>query len=341
MHAVLLFPALALAGGADQAAPQGWEAAHPRTPAPVAFDLHRARKGVSYWPKLDGRDYRPWLQRLKARGYDHVGLVFEPNLWQNNKGGIADFDAVRHRIEEALWVGMKVVVRTQPWSLKYSEMFRKDDPGYFDAWIAAFAREIGRTDPDRVAWEVLSEPGWYTRDTSKLGLGGNDKQRPVGTRFLHRVWDHIVPLIRRYAPHHTLYLGLPGWGHSYGANEHLEVDAGRFPNAVHYFHFYWPFEFTHDRSLRLSWPEPRWRDKLRGKDLKTIAYGSDHQPWDRSGLAHQLDKIANWGASRGVPVHVTEAGPVYNRETPAGKAYRADLERGLEARGIPYTIWIG
>jgi hypothetical protein len=319
----------------------GPHAAMPTAPPDVAWNIEGSRKGVTYWPKLDNRDYSDWLLALRGRGYDHVGLVFGPHRWQEGKGGpVAELDRVRFRIQEALDTGMNVIVRTQPWALKYTEMFQRDDVRYFDVWLAPFARIIGEFDPRRVAWEFISEPGWFTRETSKLGLGNNDAQRPVGTAFLHKAWEHMVPLIRRDAPRHTLFLGLPGWGHSYGAQEHLLVRTGRFENVIHYFHFYWPIEFTHDKALQLDWPEPNWRQKLRGKDLNTVDYAADRKTWDRRGLSEQLERIARWRDEKNIHVFITEAGPVYNRHTPAGKAYRRELEREMAERRLPYSIWL-
>ena len=214
--------------------------------------------------------------------------------------------------------------------------------GHFDAWLVPFARFLSRYDPNRVAWEFLPEPGWFARETVKLGVDF-DQQRRIATDFLHQVWAHTVPLIRRHAPRTTLFLGLPGWGHSYGANEHLHIQTGRYSNVVHYFHFYWPIRFTHDDTLSLDWPEPRWKEKLgaRGRDINTFDFEADRKPWDQSGLNYELDKIARWRAEKGVPIFVTEMGPVHNKDKPSGKRYRAAVEAGLRARNIPYSIWLG
>jgi len=306
----------------------------------VAFDMERAHKGVTFWPKLDW-SYTGYFKDLKKRGYDHVGLVFQPLNWMENRGGeVTDFGATKSRIREALDAGLLVIVRTTPWALNFTNMFEKRDPAHFDAWLAPFARMIAGFDPNRVAWEYISEPGWFTRDTSKLG-GDLDRQREVATDFLHRTWAHTVPLIRRYAPNHTLFLGLPGWGHSYGANEHLLIQTGRYSNVVHYFHFYWPFDFVTDKSGQLDWPEPNWKEKLRGRDINTIDFGSDRQPWNQRGLDFQLDKLARWRSDKGVPIFVTEMGPVDNKDKPGGKKYRSALEAGLRARNIPYSLWLG
>ena len=312
----------------------------PNTGYAVAFDVHRAQKGVTFWTKRE-ESHLAYFRKLRAKGYDHVGLVFEPRGWMEGRAGeVANFRLVRARIKDALDAGLLVVVRTMPWAMNMTAMWDQKDPAHFDPWLVPFARTIAQFDSNRVAWEFLSEPGWFTRETSKLGVD-LDRQRELGTEFLHRVWAHTVPLIRRYAPKHTLFLGLPGWGHSYGANEHLLVQTGRYSNVVHFFHFYWPMDFTHDQTGTLSWPEQNWKEKLRGKDINTIDFAADRKPWTQSVLDYELDKLAQWRNQRGVPIFITEMGPVHNKDLPAGKRYRQALEAGLRARNIPYSIWLG
>lgn len=312
----------------------------------IIFQKRYVKKGFGAWPKLS--DFtssdrilfnKAFLEQKKQEGYDHIRLVNGPHLWQEGKEGIYDLTPLMLQTDLAIKCGLRVIWASTPWAIKLTQMFTENNVALFDIWFEHFAKALQQTDPKRVAWEFLSEPGWYNRDTSKIpNIGGNENQRPVGTEFYHRFCDHAVPFIRSIAPNHTLYMGLPGWGHTYGSNEHLLIGTNRFTNTIQYCHFYWPFMITHDKDNIYTWPDPDWKSKTTG-DINTIDYINDRKTIDIQGLNFQLDKLASWRDSGGFHLHVTECGLVFHRESKV--QYMKDLEEGFKLRNIPFTWWIG
>src|SRR5688572_28103710 len=92
------------------------------------------------------------------------------------------------------------------------------------AW-AALASHFACTPPDRVLLEIFNEPVF---------------DRGPGAWFPIR--RRLAAAIRRAAPLHTIVAGGTNWSSLDGL---LNSDPLDDPNVVYTFHFYEPFEFTH------------------------------------------------------------------------------------------------
>jgi endoglucanase len=211
------------------------------------------------------------------------------------------------------------------------------DSAYTEAFVrfwTALAHHLSRRDPERVFLEVVNEPVF-------AGRAGD--WPPIQQRLL--------AAMRREAPRHTLIAAGTGWSSITGL---LRLPPVADRNIVYTFHFYEPFEFTHQGE---PWAGPP--GALRGvpypADSAACARSAEAQRdsaaaqavrrycaegWDSSLIIRQLARAAAWGRQHAVPVFLGEFGA---SRTAAPRADRAawirDVRVAAERLGVPWGVW--
>ena len=101
------------------------------------------------------------------------------------------------------------------------------------------------------------------------------------------------------------------------------------PNLLVTFHYYDPFQFTHQGA---TWVGPEIQ-KLHG-----ITWGSDK---DRAALRTDFDKVAAWAAANRRPILLGEFGAFDKSGTPVGlrAAYVAAVRGEAERHGFGWSYW--
>ena len=170
---------------------------------------------------------------------------------------------------------------------------------------STLAAHLSRTPPDKVLLEIFNEPV-FDRDPAAWF--------PIRRR--------LASAIRAAAPHHTIVAGGPNWSSLDGLLKSEPLDDA---NVLYTFHFYEPFEFTHQGAPWVEGPVRR---------MKGVRYAAaDH-------VRRRIALAAEWGARFGVPVWAGEFG-AYPPAAPRQDRLRwlHDVRTSLEDHGIGWAVW--
>jgi endoglucanase len=173
----------------------------------------------------------------------------------------------------------------------------------------ALAGHFARTDPACLLLEVLNEPVFDARSAAWF---------PIRRR--------LVETIRAAAPRHTIVAGGPHWSSLDGLLMSRPLED---PNVLYTFHFYEPYEFTHQGA-------PWAPDPPRG--LSGVPYPASARRARR--VEQRIASAARWGARYGVPVWAGEFG-AYPPAAPRADRLRwlFDVRTALERHGIGWAVW--
>ena len=176
--------------------------------------------------------------------------------------------------------------------------------------LASFWSQIGeryRRQSRSVAFELLNEPhGALDRDWN-------------------RVFPELLAIVRRSNPARTVVIGPTHWN-SFRDLDALDLPAGD-RNILVTFHYYEPFEFTHQGAP--------WTDR---KDKLGVAWGA---PADRERLKSDFAKVAAWGRLHRRPILLGEFGAYDRSGTPLAMrvAYTDAVARDAERHGFGWAYW--
>jgi endoglucanase len=179
----------------------------------------------------------------------------------------------------------------------------------FERVWKVLAAHYARTPPERLLLEVLNEPVFDARPRAWF---------PIQRR--------LVAAIRAAAPLHTIVTGGPNWSSLDGLLMGRPVDD---PNVLYTFHFYEPYEFTHQGA---PWAPAHVRVR------SGIPY-----PASRAAAGYVEARVAlaaGWGRRYGVPVWAGEFG-AYPPAAPRADRLRwlYDVRTALERHGVGWAVW--
>lgn len=334
--------ALALAGAMAMNAPQ---AAAAEAPMPSL------KRGVnlSHWQQYQGRQpiVPADLAAIRARGFDHVRLPFDPARfgWQAERDGArkAEWGRLDRAVGMAIDAGLTVLLDFHPNAEQKSLIER--DPGAQSAFVAAW-RDLAaryRTIPaDRLAFELLNEPEF----TQGGAAAANDlKRRTIAavrevdpgrllllasiyrTRTLDQlaanevVSDrHVLYVFHFYDPHILTHFGA-SWG-SYSRPPYALIETIRYPAAR-----------MAGEALSVR-DGPKREDALRA--LRSYIEGG----WNGSRIEAEVAAIAAWARGKGVGVICTEFGVIRTHVDDESRlTWLRDARAAFERHDIPWTVW--
>lgn len=177
--------------------------------------------------------------------------------------------------------------------------------------LAAFWQQVApryREAPSNLAFELLNEPHG--------SLNG-------------QVWNDLFPqllrIVRATNPTRTVVIGPTHWN-SLNDLPLLELPASD-RNILVTFHYYEPFNFTHQGAP--------WTDR---KSITGLEWGS---PADRTRVEQDFAKVAAWAHSNGRPILLGEFGAYDKSGTPMAHraAYTAAVARAAERHGFGWAYW--
>lgn len=175
---------------------------------------------------------------------------------------------------------------------------------------SALATLFGRTtSPSQVLLEIFNEPVFDDNPSAWF---------PIRER--------LAKVIRAAAPLHTIVAGGPNWSSLDGL---LRSQPLADDNVVYTFHFYEPFEFTHQGA---PWVEGPVRHLSRVPYPQAIG-GSRH-------VEQRVEAAAAWAGQYRVPVWAGEFG-AYPAVAPRLDRLRwlYDVRTSLERQGIGWCLW--
>ena len=177
--------------------------------------------------------------------------------------------------------------------------------------LAAFWRQVAqryRSAPRNVAYELLNEP-----------------HEALDADTWNGFFPDLLQIVRQTNPDRIVVIGPTRW------NNFRELPTLKLPqadrNLLVAFHYYDPFNFTHQGA--------RWTDlgALRG-----VTWGSAA---DRAQLAADFAQVAQWAAANDRPIYLGEFGAYDNSGTPEAMrtAYTAAVAREAERNGFAWAYW--
>ncbi|MDB5969463.1 MAG: hypothetical protein JWQ90_1913 [Hydrocarboniphaga sp.] len=314
---------------------------------PSAVQARLARGiNLSFWftyrgnPTIDPQLFRPDdadLANLRRMGFRHVRIAFD-QAWLVDAGMPSRANPQRaaelaDALQKVASHDLMAVVTMNADNAYLKRLL--GDPATLTAasafWWSLAKQLSSRLPPAMLVFEVLNEPG---NDDAAASL---------------KVMQTLAGSVRDAAPAYTIAVA----GHKYSSiDELLALTPFQDKNLIYSFHFYEPFNFTHQGA---TWGWPMWA-RFRGfpypssvEALAPVLPGLDadarphaayygQQNWNRAKLALMLDRVAEWKNRNQVPVWCGEFGVVKTYAPPGSReAWLRDTRELLEARGIGWT----
>ena len=160
---------------------------------------------------------------------------------------------------------------------------------------------------DQLYFELLNEPNGALTDA---------------------IWNDIlaeaIPLIRKTNPTRPIIVGASGWNSFEDlANLRLPEDS----NVIATFHYYLPFQFTHQGAEWVdasnAWMGTLWNGK----------------PDELAAIAHDFDIAASWAAKHNRPLLLGEFGAYSKADQASRVRWTAAVRQAAEERGFSWAYW--
>lgn len=278
------------------------------------------------------------LKTIHAMGFDFVRLGIDPGLIERhgmvaaaNPEALTELDQA---VKEALDNHLSVLLCVFP-----GEQFKRalDTDRGVDDFVQLWrilAEHFNAEDQSHIFYELINEPEVH------------DPYRWMG------IQARVVAAIRRIDTTHTIvataanYSSLP---------DLLVLEPVRDANVIYNFHFYEPYQFTHQGA---SWgaddwiyykniPFPATAAELAAQ-MKQVPgdmarydlylYGADG--WDAQAIAGRIGFAAAWARERHVPLICDEFGAYRDTAPPASRArWISAVRSALEANHVGWAMW--
>lgn len=278
------------------------------------------------------------LKAIHAMGFDFVRLGFDPSLIERhgetavaNPGALTQLDRAVH---EALANHLAVLLCVFPDDVyKRGLATEQGVDDFVELWRILAAHYAG-WDQGHVFYELMNEPE------------DQDPYRWMG------IQARVVHAIRQIDAAHTIvataanYSSLP---------DLLKLEPVRDGNVIYNFHFYEPYQFTHQGA---SWGADDWiyyRDipfpatpEQLNEQMKRVPddsarynlylYGADG--WNAQAIAGRIAFAASWAQERKVPLICDEFGAYRDTAPPQSRArWIGAVRAALEAGHIGWAMW--
>jgi len=278
------------------------------------------------------------LKTIHEMGFDFVRLGISPDLIERHgqvgPAHLDDLTQLDRAVQEALDNHLSVLLCVFPNDeYKHNLATERGVDDFVQLWRILAAHFVS-SDHDRIFYELINEPEVP------------DPYRWMGIQA--RV-DHAI---RQIDTSHTIIAAAANYD---SLPDLLQLEPLGDPNVIYNFHFYEPYQFTHqgaswgadDWIFYKSIPYPATASELADqmKDVpgdlaryNLYLYGIGD--WNSTTIAGRINFAASWARERNVPLICNEFGAY--RET-ADHASRArwihDVRSALEANHIGWAMW--
>ncbi|MGB1286119.1 MAG: glycoside hydrolase family 5 protein [Aggregatilineales bacterium] len=251
-----------------------------------------------------------YLTVIADAGFDTVRI---PIRWSAHAGDSAPYmiDAefmarVTHVVDTALDAGLQVIVNIH----HYEEMMTDPD-AEFERYLGLW-EQIATTFmdyPDTLMFELLNEP--------------NNKLNAV-------IWNDFYPdaieVIREMNPTRQIIVGGDEWNNA-SALARLILPEDR-ENLIATFHFYDPFEFTHQGA--------EWAIDIGSNEWLGTEFGMDA---DFVLVNSVFDDVLDWQNANQIPVLLGEFGAYSKADMASRLLYTETVRQAAVSRGFGWCYW--
>lgn len=262
------------------------------------------------WGEMLQKEY---FELIKSRGFTTVRIPIRWSLPSRTDTTYpyTIYETFFQRVDQVIgWAEeqeLKIIINVH----HYDEIFDNPD-GHKDRFLRMWEQIAGRykgKSTNQVYYELLNEPH------------GNLTAQKWSALQLE-----TLAKVRQIDPLRTVILTGANWG---GANslKDIQIPAGE-TNVIATFHFYSPFNFTHQGA---DWTNPippvgvRWPGNNVSYDCKLIR--------------DELDVASRWSQSKGIPVFMGEFGAYSKADMQSRINWTAYVRKQAEERGISFTYW--
>ena len=277
-----------------------------------AFDMQRC---LNMGNSLDAPRGEPWgkpinpahFAMIKSKGFDTVRI---PVRWSDYTDDSPDFKIevdfkvkVKSLVDAALAQNLNVIL-----NVHHFEELMNDPKDETEKLVTMWEQisEVFKGYPDSLWFETLNEPNNKLKDD-----------------LMRKAQALSVKAIRNVHPNRIIILGGENWS---GINS---LDSNLVPpddNIVYTFHYYDPFDFTHQKAP--------WTGKNGPKATKN--WGSER---DYDQLALDMKKAATFEAAIDHPVFVGEFGAYDVIDNAERVQYVRDVRTAFDGAQLPWCLW--
>ncbi|NLJ84768.1 MAG: glycoside hydrolase family 5 protein [Halanaerobiaceae bacterium] len=250
-----------------------------------------------------------YLKLVKEAGFDHVRVPIRWNHYAdyNPPYRIKEsfFQRIDEVIEQAHKYGLTIIINIH----HYDELMA-DPENHKDRFLAIWKQIAERYQdyPDTLYFEILNEPH-------------NNLSANLWNQYLMEA----IEIIREKNPDRMLVVGGAYWNNIDGLRELKLPEDDR--NIIVTFHYYNPFEFTHQGASwsqgANAWLGTTWTGTFREKKMIEL----------------ELDRASKWAQENNRPLYLGEFGAYEKADMESRVRWTSFVAREAEKRNIPWAYW--
>jgi|UniRef100_A0A7C3WNE8 endoglucanase len=249
-----------------------------------------------------------YFDLVKKAGFDHVRI---PIRWNGHAGYEPPYtirDYIFNRVDQVIDLAFKnklyVIINIH----NYDEIMQNPEK-HKDRFLALWDQiaEHYKNYPDTLWFELLNEPN---------------------TNLTPQIWNEYlaeaIKIIRKTNPGRKIVVDTANWA-NYSTISFLKLPEDQ--NLVVSFHYYNPFNFTHQGA---DWVQPQLPVGVKWT-------GSDQE---KKLIERELDFTVEWAKRNGnVPLWMGEFGAYYRADMESRARWTDFVARSAEKRGIAWAYW--
>lgn len=274
-------------------------------------------RGINLGNSLEAPNEGEWgvtlkedfFRKIKEKGFNSIRV---PIKWSSHAAATAPykindtfFSRIDWVVEQALVNGLAIIINIH----HYDEMMT-DPTGHKDRFLAIWDQISSRyiKTSGKLFFEILNEP--------------NNK---LNTTLWNQYLTEAITVIRKSNPYRTLIVGSANWN-SIGNISTLNLPNDD-RNIIVTFHYYSPFNFTHQGA---EWVE--------GSDawLGTKWIGSNEE---REAVMTDLNQALTWSINNQRPLHMGEFGAFNKADIDSRVRWTTFVTRAAEQKGFSWSYW--
>jgi len=249
-----------------------------------------------------------YFKLIKNAGFDHVRIPVRWSAYADVKPPYtietSFFNRVDHVVNEALKSGLYVILNIH----HYEEIMQRPEQ-HKDRFLKIWEQlSIHYKDyPEALWFELLNEPCNY-----------------LNSKLWNQYLKEAISIIRKTNPKRKIIVGPTDWNSIYKLNE-LEIPND--PNLVVTFHYYNPFQFTHQGAEWVN-PSPPIGTKWLGTAIEKFI------------ISGELDMAVEWAKRHNnVPLFLGEFGAYSKADMDSRVRWTSYIARSAEQRNIAWCYW--
>ena len=251
------------------------------------------------------------VKTIADAGFSAIRLVLTPfkemqldeGKWRFNRAWLKDVD---HTVDLAQKYGLAIILDHHEY-FPMGEAPEERHEQYMESW-RLLAQQFANLPDDSVFFELLNEPN---------------------TNLTPKLWNtylaEAIQVIRASNPERTLIIG-PGHWNNIKFLDQLKIPKAE-RNVIVTFHYYEPFQFTHQGA---SWTPGM-------EDVKDVRWTGT--PKDIQAVLADLQTAADWGKKHDRPLLLGEFGAIKYAKLEDRVRYYHVVHTVAEKYGISWAAW--